>query len=106
MWSELKVRGHAVAGVRYAEVGSKDSREGQAFPNAAREGGPQSDEQAITPVDDDASTTMQNAFDDVACGLFGRNHHGVVAFGDEVGAYETRHDVGDGNVVVSLVGDL
>ena len=49
---------------------------------------------------------MQNAFDDVACRLLGRNHHGVVALGDEVGAYEAWQDVGDGNVVVSLVGDL
>ncbi len=49
---------------------------------------------------------MQNAFDDVARSLLRRNHHGVVALGDEIGAHEAWQDVSDGDVVMTLVGDL
>ena len=58
------------------------------FPDAAREGRPQGDEHTIAPVDDDAAATMQNAFDNVARSLLWRNHHRVVALGDEIGAHE------------------
>ena len=81
-------------------------RERQAFPDAAREGRPQGDEHTIAPVDDDAAATMQNAFDDVARSLLRRNHHGVVALGNEIGAHEAWQDVSDGDVVMTLVGDL
>ena len=82
------------------------SGERHSFPNAARNGTPQQHQHTIAPIDDDATLAFEKAFDDVASGFFGRNEHRVVAFGDEISAHKTWLNVGDGDVVVRLMGEL